>query len=422
MTNRRSFLQKLSIGLATPGLLAVSDTSSKIKEIDNSLNGEEFWNSVRKQFPLTNDRIYFNNGTFGPSPYPVLDGIKNAFDASNTTAEYGHTDEARKRLAEFVGVKMSEISLTHNTTEGINIVTWGLSLERGDEVIVTLHEHVGNALPWLNRAKLDGIVLKPFEPGNTKQENIDRIEQLITPRTRVIAIPHVTCTTGLVFPIKEISELAKQHNILTAIDGAHGSGTFDLNLKELGCDFYATCCHKWMLGPNGTGFLYIKEKLLDLVQAYQVGAYSDTGWDLYHNPPKLNGYVPTAHRFDYGSQSMPMYAGAAASADFHSEIGKSKIEARVRELNAHLYNGLKELYKGLELLTPEESESRISMVTFKPNDWDYRAFAREVNKEGFRIRVVPESNLEAIRISTHIYNSIDEIDHFLGTLEGLIKF
>ena len=259
MNSRRSFIQKLSVGIAIPGLVSFNPpTPATLKSINHSQNGEEFWNDVRKKFPLKDSRVYLNNGTFGPSPQVVLDALQSSFAETNTSGEYGHIEPEREKLAEFVGIKTSEISLTHNTTEGINIMCWGLPLKAGDEVIITLHEHVGNALPWLNRAKLHGIVLKPFEPKSTQEENLDLIKSLLTPKTKVIAIPHVTCTTGLVFPIKEISAFARGKGIFTAIDGAHGAGTFDLDLHDLGCDLYASSYHKWVLGPNGTGFLLLQ--------------------------------------------------------------------------------------------------------------------------------------------------------------------
>ncbi|UBM58595.1 aminotransferase class V-fold PLP-dependent enzyme [Marinilongibacter aquaticus] len=410
-TNRRDFINLLSI---SPFALKSIPSNFSTQEKNDS---EAYWEDIRKKFPLTHNRIYMNNGTFGPSPKPVLDSLKTALDQSNTSGEYGHTDEFRQVLAHFVGVKENEISLTHNTTEGINIVCWAIPLQAGDEVIISLHEHVGNALPWLNRAKIDGLTLKTFEPGATQEETFSRIKSLITTKTKVIAIPHISCTLGQVFPVREIAALARKKGIFTAIDGAHGSGTFDLDLKDLGCDFYATSCHKWMLGPNGSGFLYINEALLPDLQALQVGAYSDAGWDLYSNPPEIKGYNPTAHRFDYGSQSMPLYAAAAASAEFHQEIGKQVVEKRVKTLSSYLFEGLAEMKGKLKVLTPEEAESRICMVTFKPLHKKYQEFAQMVSKEGFRIRQVPESHLDAIRISTHIYNSKAEIDLLLKAIE-----
>ena len=403
-TNRREFMG--AMGLASLSLAFTNHVPET--PLDE-------WEAVRAAFPLQHSRAYFNNGTFGPSPAIVLQTINEKLAASNTTGEYGHTDEYRKKLAEFIGVKTNELSLTHNTTEGINIACRGLALKAGDEVIISLHEHVGNALPWLNRAKQDGLKLVTFEPQNTAEANFDVIKSFISAKTRVIAIPHITCTTGLVFPVKEIAAMAKKKGIITAIDGAHAPGTFDLDLKDIGVDFYASSCHKWMLGPNGTGFLYISEEHLPSHKPIFVGAYSDESWTL--TPPELKAYNPTAHRFDYGSQSMPMYAGAAAAADFHTGLGKKKIEARIMELSTYFYEGMAEMKSTYDILTPAELSSRAGMTTIKHKTKEYRALANAVSKDGFRIRVVPEAGLEAIRISTHIYNSFEEIDGLLKSLE-----
>ncbi|GAA0878648.1 aminotransferase class V-fold PLP-dependent enzyme [Algoriphagus jejuensis] len=417
MTSRRNFIQKLSAGVALPGLVGFTSTEKWLNlKIDHRLSGEEFWDQVRRQFPLTKERVYMNNGTFGPAPYPVQNALESSLTEINTSGEYGSTDPERKILAAFLGIKTEELSLTHNTTEGINIMAWGLTLKKGDEVILTNHEHVGNAMPWLNRAKLDGVVLKVFSPATTQEENLQLIKSLVTPKTKVIAVPHVTCTTGLVFPIKEISEFARSKDIVTAIDGAHGAGIFDLDLKQLGCDLYAGCCHKWLLGPSGTAFLYVREEMLERMQPIHIGAGGDTGWDLFSSPPTLSGYTTTAHRFDYGTQSTSLMKGVSAATAFHVEIGKEKIEARVRELNQYLLDGLLSLRDKIEILTPLQAESRISMLTFRPKNTSYQATGLELGKRGFRIRQVPEGRVDGIRVSTHIYNSKLEIDQFLKVL------
>ncbi|OOG78114.1 aminotransferase class V-fold PLP-dependent enzyme [Algoriphagus sp. A40] len=421
MNSRRQFIQKLGAGIAIPSLVSfISPNGFDTNWIDSSIKGEDFWTQVRAQFPLTKNRVYMNNGTFGPAPFPVQKAMVESLQEINTSGEYGITDPEREKLAAFLGVKTAEISLTHNTTGGINIMAWGVSLKSGDEVILTNHDHVGNALPWLNRAKLHGIVLKPFTPASNFEENLDLIKSLVTPKTKVIAIPHVTCTTGLVFPIKEISEFARSKGIITAIDGAHGAGIFDLNLKNLGCDFYAGCCHKWLLGPSGTAFLYVREDMLEKLQPFHVGGGSDLGWDLFSDPPILNGYAASAHRYDYGTQSTSLMKGVSAALDFHLEIGKGKIETRVRELNQYLFEGLLDLGSQIQLLNSEDPRSRISMVTFQPKNTTFQLLGNELMKSGFRIRQVPEGNVNGIRVSTHIYNSKEEIDLFLQELKVIL--
>lgn len=421
MKSRRIFLKKLSTGIAIPSLLGIQATHAfHSYKIDQSLQGEVFWDQIRAQFPLTKDRVYLNNGTFGPAPFSVLQAMEACNLKINTTGEYGNSDRERVILAEFFKIKPTEFSITHNTTEGINIMAWGVPMHAGDEVILTTHEHAGNALPWLNRSKLEGIVIRTFEPKPTQEENLNEIQKLINSRTKVIAIPHVTCTTGLVFPIKEICDLARKKEILTAIDGAHGAGTFDLDLYDLGCDFYAGCFHKWMLGPSGTAFLYVREGALDTLQAVMIGGHSDIGWDLNATPPLFKGYVPSARRFDYGTQSKTLAVGMVAAADFHAQIGRSKVEARVRELNQFLFDGLNELSSKLEILTPKEKESRISVISFRPKTMDFNTCGEALGKAGFRIRLVPEGNVNAVRVSTHIYNTKVELDSFLEELKRIL--
>ena len=285
MSKRRSFLKQIS-SLITGGFVFSSDSFKSTlyrnfkTQLAQASTEDQFWHFVREQFPLTKNRTYLNNGTMGPCPHSVMDVVNTATIYSNTEASYGGGEVARERIAKFINAKKEEISLTHNATEGINLIVWGLPLKKGDEVILTTHEHVGMATPWLNRAKLHGIVLKPFIPGSTAQENLNRINDLINRKTRVIAVPHITCTNGLVLPAKEISQLAREKGLFSFFDGAHAPGSLVLDMKDVDCDFYAACGHKWLLGPLGTGFMFVKEKLLDVLQTYHVGghAISDGKW------------------------------------------------------------------------------------------------------------------------------------------------
>ncbi len=390
------------------------------RRISQAHHKDQFWNIVRDQFPVSKAKTYFNSGTMGPSPYQVIDIVNQHSRWMETYGEYKGMEVARETLAEYLNVQISEISLTHNTTEGINIIAWGLPLRRGDEVIMTTHEHVGNALPWLNRAKIDGIVIKTFEPGSTAVENLNRIDDLINTRTRVIAIPHITTTTGTRFPAREIAQLGHDKGLWIFMDGAHGPGSMNIDLNVMDVDFYAASTHKWVCGPNGTGFLYVKEALLDTVQAYHVGAYSDTGWEISLDQQELTGYVPTAHRYDYATQNAALYKGVAQAIKFQQQIGKEKVQNRILELSGRLQQKLLEFGESVEMLTPTEQESRAGMVTFKLKDMAYQDFGKIASQEKFRIRMVPESGLDAIRISTHIFNSEDEIDRFAELVGDII--
>jgi selenocysteine lyase/cysteine desulfurase len=421
-TSRRQFIRQVSGGvIGTWVLVSLPDSSRARYIIANTesvpADDEHLWSLVRDQFPLTHDRVYFNNGTMGPSPYPVLESVKHALQDIDTGGEYGGWETARPKLATFVNVRESEISLTHNVTEGINVVAWGLPLKRGDEVILTTHEHAGNALPWLNRGRVDGIVIKALKVAPTADENLNRINDLITKNTRVIAIPHITCTTGQVFPVKEIARLGHDRGLFVFFDGAHGPGMTLLDLKDMGCDFYATCCHKWMCGPKGTGFLYVRSDMFDVLQAKWVGGGSDSGWDMTVDPPEFKGYVPTAHRYDFATQNAALYLGLGAATDFLYHVGLENIIRRGKALATHLQEELLKLGDKIEMLTPTEERSRGFITGFRLKNMPYDKFGEHASKKGFRIRLVGENHLNSIRVSTHLYNTFEEVDKFIGIVK-----
>jgi selenocysteine lyase/cysteine desulfurase len=430
-TNRRNFLKHaaqlsaLSI-LPFPALAKNTSKPTDLRSLDFSkadVLDEDFWKMIRLQFPLTTTKTYFNNGTMGPSPYPVIEAVSQKMMLVDSTGEYGGWEDSRKLLAKFVNADEDEISLTHNVTEGINIIAQGLNLKQGDEILITNHEHVGGALPWLNKAKMLDLPVNYFELGKTADETIANLQKKITKKTKVIAVPHIVCTIGQIQPIKEIVALAKKQNIEVFVDGAHGAGMLNLNLHELGCDYYATCCHKWLCGPKGTAFLYIKKEAQNKIQPLFVGAGSDNGWNIVEPPkPELKGYATTAHRYDYGTQNAALWAGVNAAIKFFDSITMKVVEARVKYLGKLLQQEIINLKSdNIQIITSTEDQSRGAVNAFKLKNMDYTAFQTEAGNSGYRVRVVPENGVNCIRISTHIYNSPDEINKFVKFVDEMAR-
>lgn len=424
MDGRRRFLKKMLAGASlgalsmTPlGLLQARENDSKEAPFrPQELVGEDLWAEVRKQFTFYEDQIYFNSATFGLMPKPVMQAINEAYDVL-VYGKYNVSEEPRDKIAEFLNANPQEVALTHNTTEGINIVAAGLPFRRRDEVIMSDQEHVGNGLPWLNRARRDGIRIKVFSPAPTAAETLQRINDLVTRRTRAIAVPHLLCTTGQVLPAKEICTLARDKGFYSFIDGAHGPGTMDLDMRDMDCDFYASCGHKWLCGPPGSGILYVKESRLPELETIMVGAYSDTGWEISKNATTLDPLVKTAHRFDYGTQNNAQRMGLMAAVQFMESIGWEKVHARLRELSTYLQNSLMQL-PHIEMLTPTEAESRASIIGFRVQGRSMSYFRTLPPMARIRIRLVPESGLNSIRISTHIFNTKAEIDHLVEVMRA----
>lgn len=419
--NRRNFLR--SAALLAASSLTEMEAFAVNQEIDTSgdiiaEDDEKYWSNVRQLFPLTKDYIYLNNGTMGPSPYPVIDAVHKGMLQEDQEGKYGGWEETTKKVAKFVGANDDEIALTHNVTDGINICCWGLPLKKGNEVILTTHEHVGNAFPWLNRQKLDGIVIKTFTPASTADETLNRINALITKNTRVIAAPHIPCTQGQILPVREMCKLAKDKGIFSFVDGAHGPGMLMLDLHDMGCDMYASCTHKWVLGPKGTGFLYVRKDFQDTLQTYFVGGGSDDAkWNMATTPVTMGSYAPSAHRYYGGTQASGLYRGVVAAIDFIETIGMQNIHNRIKSLGKYTQDKMLELNGKVELITPTEERSRCAVNGFRIKGVEYTKFNETCSLNKIRIRSVAENGLNSLRVSTHIYNNKQEIDALIDLIK-----
>ncbi len=420
---RRSFLRASAL------LTACSLREMAALAVPTPLNGggrieaddEPYWQSIRAAFPLSREWTYLNNGTLGPSPYPVIEATRAGMMETDVEGAYNGYEAAAGKLAAFLGADADEIALTHNTTEGINISCWGLPLRRGDEVILTTHEHVGNAFPWLNRRKLHGIVLKTFAPAPTAAETLTRIAAGITRRTRVIAVPHIPCTQGQVLPLAEICRLAKDKGLFCVIDGAHAPGMMPLDLHDIGCDAYAGCCHKWMLGPKGTGFLYVSKSFQETLLPYFVGGGGDTGvWNMATIPVKGTEYAPSAHRYYGGTQNLGLARGIIAAVDFLERIGMDNIHRRIQSLGAYTQEGLLAFGNKVAMLTPVEEQSRCGITGFRIRGMSHTDFFNRCMMAKVRIRSVHENGWNALRASTHIYNSKADVDRLIREVEQVI--
>ena len=421
--DRKKFLRTGAF-LATSSLVDIDVLAATKEVFDKSEvapDDEAHWKNVRALFPLSRKWTYLNNGTMGPSPYPVIEAVHEGMVKSNEHVTYSGYEKSKGAYSRIAGVSEDEIALTHNVTEGINIACWGLPLKRKDEVILTTHEHVGNALPWLNRQKVDGIVVKSFIPAKTAEGTIARIQEKITKRTRAIVIPHIPCTQGQVMPVKEICAMAKHLGIYTCIDGAHGVGMLELDLHDIGCDTYASCGHKWLLGPKGTGFLYVRKGFQDTLQPYFVGGGSNKDdWDVVNSPAYMPNYADSAHRYFGGTQSLGLAKGVIAAVDFLENIGMKNVNARIKYLGNYVQESLLGFDDKVELLTPIEERSYCGINSFKIKGVDFKKFNKMCLDELVRIRIVPENGLDCIRVSTHIYNNPRDVDKLIGLVKKAI--
>ena len=325
-------------------------------------NEDEYWAEVRKQFLIPADEIYLNNGTVGSSPAPVLRAIFDSYTASEKLDEqdpedypiwgYASWNQYRDPLAKFVGCTRDEIALVRNATEANSYIANGIDLKAGDEVLMTDQEHPGGEEPWNVRAKRYGVVVKKValpKPVKDAAQVLNLFESAITPRTRVIFFSHITTVTGVVLPAKELCALARGKGIISAVDGAHVTGMMRLDLHDLGCDLYSSSPHKWLQATKGSGFLYVRDEMIDRLW----NTIATEGWD----DVKIR-----AERFQrIGSSNVPALAGLKAAIEFADQVGMERIERRHRQQCDWL---LAEMNKrGAESWTSPDAALRCAIAT-----------------------------------------------------------
>lgn len=385
-------------------------------------NDPEFWDRIRDQFYIPRGEAFFNTGTIGSVPRPVLERVieeMRTLEATVTRWDYsentpnwisGYSPELplRDKLGKLVNVEGKDIALTQNATFGSNFVANGLSLKSGDEVILTDREHPGAICAWQERAKKDRIVLKQV-PIPTSANDPDQLVELfagtITSRTRVLAFPHIISSSAVVLPARRLTELAHQHGCLALVDGAQALGQIPVDLQEIGCDAYFASPHKWLLAPPGNGMFYIRrdqrEKFWTTLCSF--------AWD-----DQTDGM----YRFmQYGTGNRSLLTGLDAALDFHFRIGPDRIYKRMRFLADRLRTGLQQI-PSARIGSPVHPELAGATVCHRVEGLPAAKLESELWTKKW-IRVRSQGDQVGVRQSCQIYNSEAEIDATLEIVRSL---
>lgn len=383
---------------------------------------EAYWWKVRGQFNVVDGLTFMNNGTYGPTPRVVVEALGRyerelAEDPTDNYRNEGR-DAVRARMARFVGANADEIALTRSTSEGMNIFIKGLDWKVGDEVVFCTHEHGGGIQPLQQLEARYGVKLVRIEVPSPP-ESVDQIvtifERAMTAKTRLLMVSHMTYVTGLITPIKALSDLAHSKGALISVDGAHPLGMLDLNLGATGIDHYAAAGQKWLLAGTGTGVCYIKRSLQDRI--WPLMGHAD---QKAMNDPKSTSYG--AKRYELGGQrNVPSFMAMAEALDLQEAIGKPVIEARVRQLSAKLRTGLKAI-PGVKMWTSEDPQFAAGLTLFSVNQIPMENVVKGIyDFNRVWIRTMATGNLNGVRAATHIYNMPEEVDRLLEAVTHVAK-
>jgi L-cysteine/cystine lyase len=307
---------------------------------------------------------------------------------------------------------VKEIALTDNTGEGLNIISYGLHWHEGDEVITTNHEHMSLLAPLYQIRDRYGIVIHKADLGPAADRPLlQAIADLVTPRTRLISLSHVTWTTGAVLDIHEVARMGRELGIPVLIDGAQSAGAIPIDVKALGVDFYAIPMQKWLCGPDGTGALYVRREALDYVMPTYVGYFSikheeDVEWELHGH----------AQRFEAGGRQTAALLGQSTVLKWLEEtVGYEWLFERISSLSTYAYNALQTI-PGVTMLTPQLGDSGLVSFTLEGRDVTEVVNTLRDNSNIY-IRNIPSN--KSLRISTGFYNTEEEIDMVVQALKSL---
>lgn len=423
--SRRRFLKLLG-GASAAGAMAVEELNAAVYDsvarLNATLAAQEspdgaYWEALKKHYLFQDGLIMMNNGTVGPMPEPVFNTLSEGFRVQCTAPcevynTFGDRKEVvRGKVARFLGADPDEIVLTRNTTEGMNFVANGLEMEPGDEVLLSDMEHPAGIHPWRMKAERYGIVLREAPmglPPASVDEFVGSFEKALTPRTRVISVSHTVFISGLIAPVRELSEMAHRRGVLVLADSAHGPGMLNMNLHDMGVDFLSASPYKWLGAPCGTGILYVRREVQDRLWP----TIANSGWDS----------ATGAARFEtLGQRADPLVFALGEAVDFQSKVGKERIHRRIHSLATRLKEGLVEI-PGVRLHTSMDDYLACGLTAFSMEGVEPEALVNYLRERyNLVIRTIgsEERGTRGVRVSTHIFVSGDDVEKVLEGVRSM---
>lgn len=419
--NRRHFLFS-SAGLPLLSQLP-GDPHAGLPETPPPFPNEKYWKELRWHFLIPRGEAYCNTATLGSSPKCVVNAINEHMryvETNVVASKYrgdnphflgGYQDEPslRKRIAKIMGCTKEEVVLTTNSTTGSSYVAMGLDLNRGDEVVITDQEHPGGRSAYDVRAKRDGIVIREVkipQPPNDPDKIVEAFAAVLSSKTKVLAISHVTSALGLILPAKRIVQICRERSphCFVVLDGAQVMGHIPFNVRDLGCDAYVSSPHKWLLAPKGSGVMFLAKesnhRIWNTIASGQWNNEKDPGWRLSQ----------------IGTSNQSLYKGFEAVLDFLERVGLDVIQRRIKELGDRLRSGLKEI-PGVTIKSSIHPDMCAGTTTYKVAGYTNEEVAYTLWKKD---KIMPRPLGPGVRQSFHIYNLHDDVDRTLARIRKMV--
>lgn len=427
MLSRRNLLKSIGLSAFTlPSLMSYGNppTENSISEVPDPAD-PEFWRKVRDQFALDRDKVFFNPGTVGAMPKVVVEKMTEHLKyIGSGVADWAYKDDhkeefisgynnllgIRGKVGRLINAEVGEIAMTDNVTHGMSYIANGFTLQAGDEILTTDQEHGGGQSSWKVKERRFGAVFKTVAIGKpilNANEVYDKIVKAITPKTKVLMLSHMISGSGAILPVKELCVEARKRGIFTVLDGAQTVGHIKVDVKDIDCDAYVGCFHKWIGAPAGSGFMFVKtEQLKNLyttVASYQWDNHADEGFRFTQR----------------GTGSFPILKGVDAALDFHFQLGPDRVYERIKFLGKRLRHGLSALPK-VKFFSPADESICAGITVYNLEGWTGTKL-QDTYWEKARMRPRSQGDVFGVRHCTHIFNSEEEIDKAISLVKEWTK-
>lgn len=438
---RRQLLATTGLAVAGAALSSAcrtSPTEANAAAAQESHSSGDRWDQVRSQFRLSPDYIHMSALLIASHPTPVREAIekyRDEIDAEPLLTLTRNNRERRenvlKAAGRYLGVSHESIALTDSTTMGLGLVYNGFRLREGQEILTTEQDYFVTHEAIRQAASRSGGTSRQFPLYENIEEVseealVDRIAREIRPETRVLALTWVHSSTGLKLPLKEIGEAVAQVNrnrddedrVLLSIDGVHGFGIEDMELKGLELDFFSAGCHKWLFGPRGTGILWGSDRGWAATRPSIPSFVDDGVWSAWLNDEQLDGPTTASRMTPGGFKAFEHQWAMAEAFEFHQEIGKSQVQARTHELNRQLKEGLASM-DHVRLVTPMAETLSSGLTCFEINGMSPWDVVNRLREKQVIASVTPYA-VRYARLTPSIRNTPEEIERVLSAIGAMM--
>jgi selenocysteine lyase/cysteine desulfurase len=425
MTNRRSFLQKTLAAASAFSLapLAAKAIAEDVADALQSLNklspeqaasDEDLWARMAQAYTVSPNILNLNNGGVSPQPKVVQDAVDRYYRYSNEAPTYymwqildKGREPVRRKLAELGGVSPKTIAINRNATEALATVTWGLTMRKGDEIIMTKQDYPNMIQAWKQKELRDGIKIVWLNftlPNENEEEIVKAFINATTSRTKVWHITHMINWTGQIMPVKRLCEEARKRNIISIVDGAHTFAHMDYKISDFNPDYFGTSLHKWLCAPFGTGMLYVKEENIAGL------------WPLFPNDKPQSDDIKKFESL--GTRSFAPEQAIGQAIDFHHAIGSKRKEERLRYLKDYWCKKLMQNPR-VKLTISLNPAYACALGSFAIDGIEPEVISSKLMSE-HQIHTVSIKweNISCVRVTPHVYTTTRDLDRFV---EAVLK-